>query len=203
VPNPIALPLLRDEPIVAPTSVAGGFRYRLLAVGRLEYEKGFDLLLEAFGQIASGTPDWALVIVGEGSLRDVLVQRAHALGLAGQVFFAGRVGNIGDWYGSADLFVLSSRFEGFPNALLESLAHGVPAISFDCATGPGEIVRSGVDGLLVDPDDVGGLAAGLVRMMTDRDLRRSFALRAGEAAARFSVGHVAELWEDAIREART
>jgi glycosyltransferase involved in cell wall biosynthesis len=203
VPNPLSLPLLRQEPVVAPSSVAAEFQYRLIAVGRLERQKGFDLLLEAFARIMSSTPEWALVIVGEGSQRKALELQVRSLGLAHRAFVVGNVGNIGDWYTYSDLFVLPSRFEGFPNALLEALGHGLPVVSFDCQTGPSEIVRHGVDGLLVEKENVDGLAAALVRMMEDRALRGACARRAGEAAERFSVGRVAGLWEMAIREAKT
>ena len=105
------------------------------------------------------------------------------------------VGNIGEWYERADLFVMSSRFEGFGNTLAEALAHGVAAVSFDCDTGPRDIIRHEVDGLLVPPGDTVALTAALDKLMCDPALRQQFAKRAVEARARFSMERVAGMWE--------
>jgi glycosyltransferase involved in cell wall biosynthesis len=180
----------------APDSVGSPFRKRLLAVGRLDYQKGFELLIEAFARLAADARDWELVIVGQGPLREALGERLEELGIGDAAYLAGEVGNLDDWYRDADLFALSSRFEGFPNALLEAMAHGLPAVSFDCDTGPRDIIRPGVDGLLVAPGDVGALEAALRRLMGDAALREQFGKRATDVRDRFAMERVAELWED-------
>jgi glycosyltransferase involved in cell wall biosynthesis len=117
-----------------------------------------------------------------------------------RVFLPGLVGNIGEWYEQADLYVMSSRFEGFPNTLLEALSYGLPAVSFDCDTGPRDIIRHEVDGLLVSPGNVAALENALDRLMGDVALRQHFAKRAVEARERFSIERVAGMWETFFEE---
>jgi len=107
----------------------------------------------------------------------------------------GVAGNVAYWYGQADLFALTSLSEGFPNALAEAMAHGVPAVSVDCNTGPRDIVRHGIDGLLVPPDDIAALSDALASVMGDAALRRQLASRSAQARERFSVEKVGHMWE--------
>lgn len=200
IANPIPWPLSSQKPIRDPAEVMREGRRICLAVGRLTRQKGFDLLISAFSEIAPKFPEWDLVIAGEGELRPVLERQVQELRLQGRVHLAGRVGNMGDWYEAADLYVMSSRFEGFPNTLLEAMAYGLPVISFDCETGPSDIIRHGVDGLLVPDGDVTSLRSGLERLMADEDLRRQLSIRAIEARQRFSLERVAQMWENMIEE---
>lgn len=194
IPNPAPWPLPIQAPTLSPPPRGDG-RYMLLAVGRLGEEKGFHRLLDAFQQLADAFPDWRLVILGEGSERQALEAQVAAAGLHGRVSLPGRAGNVGQWYEAADLYVMSSRFEGFPNTLAEAMAHGLPAVSFDCDTGPRDIIRHEVDGLLVPAADVPALASALRRLMADEDLRQRFGERAREARERFSMARVAGMWE--------
>lgn len=195
IPNPIPWPLPAHEPIVKPDSVCRPGRKVLLAVGRLEVQKGFDWLIDAFSALATKYPEWDLVILGEGSLRATLEKQVQTSGLARRVFLPGRVGNVGDWYERANLYVMSSRFEGFPNSLGEAMAYGLPAVSFDCETGPRDIIRHETDGLLVPAGDTQGLVATLDRLMGDAALRRRLATRAVEARERFALEKIASRWE--------
>lgn len=195
IPNPAPWPLPGQKPKVNPESVVPYGRKVLLGVGRLDAQKGFDWLLEAFTALMHKYSGWDLVILGEGPLRPSIERQVQASGLGERVFLLGRVGNVGEWYECADLYVMSSRFEGFPNTLAEALAHGLPAVSFDCDTGPRDIIRHEIDGLLVPPGDVTGLALALDRLMGDSDLRECFAKRAVEARERFSLERIAGMWE--------
>jgi glycosyltransferase involved in cell wall biosynthesis len=200
IPNAVVWPLPIQSPRLDPVSVGIPGRKRLLAVGRLVSQKGFDWLITAFAMLAERYPSWELVILGEGPLRPALQAQVDAADLQQRVFLPGRVGNVGQWYEYADLYVMSSRFEGFPNTLVEALAHGLPAVSFDCDTGPRDIIRHEVDGLLVPLGDVAALTADLERVMGDVNLRLRLATRAVEARERFSMERIAGMWEALFKE---
>ncbi|MDR7946762.1 glycosyltransferase family 4 protein [Achromobacter aegrifaciens] len=195
IPNPVHFPLPRAEPVLTP--VSGDGRKRLLAVGRLHADKGFDLLIQAYAKLAASHPGWDLVILGEGDERRALEAQALEAGLASRIFMPGRAGNVGDWYDSADLYVLTSRFEGLSNTLLESMASGLAAVSFDCDTGPREIIREGVDGVLVRPNgDVPALCKALDAVMRNDADRVRMAQAATDVRDRFSAARVLQKWQD-------
>jgi len=197
IPNPVEPPQATSDPAVAPESVIPKGRRLLLAAGRLEPQKGFDLLLAAFARLAANHPTWSLAIVGQGTERARLEEAVRSLGLHGRVFMPGQVGNIEEWYRRADLFTMSSRFEGFPNTLAEAMACGCAAVSYDCDTGPREILRHEVDGLLVSPvGDVGTFAGALARLMEDDNLRMEMAARAAEVRDRYSIASVMKMWDE-------
>ncbi|WP_017523924.1 glycosyltransferase family 4 protein [Pusillimonas noertemannii] len=198
IPNAVRWPMPVEEPVVEPPARYG--RRRLLAVGRLHESKGFDLLIEAFAQLAGYFPNWDLVILGEGDCREPLQAQIEGAGLEQRISMPGRVGNVGQWYVESDLYVLSSRVEGLSNTLLESMASGLAPVAFDCETGPREIVRHGIDGVLVNPpEDVEALAAHLSDMMSNEEKRRSCARRAVDVLDRFSTARVMALWEEVFR----
>ncbi|WP_313623282.1 glycosyltransferase family 4 protein [Achromobacter sp.] len=195
IPNPVHFPLPRAEPILTPP--AAPERKRLLAVGRLHGDKGFDLLIQAFARLAPSHADWDLVILGEGDERGALEAQVRDAGLQSRISMPGRAGNVGDWYDSAHLYVLTSRFEGLSNTLLESMASGLAAVSFDCDTGPREIVREGVDGVLVRPNgDVPALCQALDAVMSDDNGRGRMAQAATEVRDRFSAARVLQKWQE-------
>ena len=202
IPNAATFPLPEREPCLEPPDIPQGKRM-LLAVGRLDAQKGFDLLIATFQRLAEEFPDWMLVILGEGPDRAALEQQVRSVGLVDRIRLPGRAGNVGRWYAAADLYVMSSRFEGFPNTLVEAMAHGLPAVSFDCDTGPRDIVRHGVDGLLVPAGDTDALEGALHGMMADPSLRHRFAQRAVEARERFSIEKIAAMWEALFEELRS
>jgi len=195
IPNPVAWPLARNEPRIAPVTACAPGRQILLGVGRLSSEKNFAALVSMFARLAPAHPDWDLVILGEGPQRAALLARVAAAGLEGRVFFPGSVGNVGDWYAQASLYAMSSDFEGFPNTLVEAMAYGLPAVSFDCDTGPRDIIRHEIDGFLIAPGDLQGMEAALHRLMSDPQLRSDFASRAIDARARFSMRKISHMWE--------
>ncbi len=177
-------------------------QHNLLAVGRLSEEKGLHHLISIFQRLAADFPDWRLVILGEGRERGALEAQIGSAGLAHRISLPGRAGNVGDWYKAADLYVMSSRFEGFPNTLAEAMAHGLPAVSFDCDTGPRDIIRHEIDGLLAPANDGAALEAALRRLMANESLRSQFATRAIEARERFSLEKIAGLWEKLFQQLR-
>jgi glycosyltransferase involved in cell wall biosynthesis len=197
IPNAVVYPLLAQEPRVNSDNTE---RKRLLAVGRLSEEKRFNDLIETFANLTAKHPHWDLVILGEGVLRSVLEQQIRELALEKRIFLMGRVGNVGAWYESADLYVMSSRFEGFPNTLIEAMSYGLAAISFDCDTGPRDIIRHEIDGLLVPTENIVALTAALDRLMSDEELRLRLAERAIEVRERFSIEKITQLWEQLFDE---
>jgi GalNAc-alpha-(1->4)-GalNAc-alpha-(1->3)-diNAcBac-PP-undecaprenol alpha-1,4-N-acetyl-D-galactosaminyltransferase len=194
IPNPFPVP--RG---LAPLAEQKNNRV-LVAMGRLVHQKGFDLLLNAFAQIADHHPHWSLTILGEGPLRKELQAQIEALGLQGRVKLAGAVADPFPVLCAGDLFVLSSRFEGFCLALCEAMACGLPAVSFDCPEGPAAIIRDGVDGLLVPAGDVGALVAALDRLMGDAQERQRLAVCAPEVRERFSTERTLSMWQELLDE---
>jgi glycosyltransferase involved in cell wall biosynthesis len=195
MPNPVAYPLLVNTPELLPAAVVQPERKLLLAVGRMSEEKGFAGLIRAFATLVDQHPQWDLVILGDGPLRPVLAQQIEEAGLSRRVYMPGRAGNVGAWYERADLYVLSSRVEGFPNTLGEAMAHGCASVSFDCDTGPRDLIRHEADGLLVPPGDVQALAQSLGRLMHDDALRARLAERGVEVRSRYSMERVLGLWD--------
>jgi glycosyltransferase involved in cell wall biosynthesis len=170
------------------------------AMGRLIPEKGFDLLLTAFEKIKDQHPDWQLLILGEGELRDELEKLREDLGLSEQVVFTGVISNPFALLQSSKLFVLSSQTEGFPMSLGEALACGLPAIATNCSSGIQELIRNDIDGIVVPNQDVAALADAMTRLMSDEVERNRLASRAPEVLERFSLDKVLDQWETLIDE---
>jgi glycosyltransferase involved in cell wall biosynthesis len=204
IPNPVTAP--QDE-IRASDDAGGagfplveaGFRH-VVAMGRLDAQKGFDLLVRAFAECCRERPEWRLTIIGEGEERGELEALAKQLGVASRVRFPGRVALPAPVLRRADLFVLSSRYEGFPNALLEAMAVGLPVIATDCPSGPAHIVRNGVDGILVPTEDVGALAAAIAALMDDEVRRKLLGDRATSVTRLFGVERIMETWESLLHQ---
>lgn len=137
-------------------------KINLLAVGRLEYQKGFDLLIKAFFRLDSGR--FHLTIVGEGSEKESLLKLSKILEVSDSITFTGFQKNPYMWMKYADIFILSSRYEGFPNAVLESMACGTPVVAFECPGGINEIVINELNGLKVKKINYDSLAAGINRV---------------------------------------
>jgi glycosyltransferase involved in cell wall biosynthesis len=192
IPNPIvpqpAVPQAPDVKVVG-------------AVGRLVEQKGFDLFLRAVSRIASQVPDWTFVIWGEGEDREKLVRLAGDLGLAGRVRFPGVSQRPQDWLAQTAIFVLSSRYEGFPNALGEAMVSGIPSVAFDCPFGPRSLITDGVDGLLVEPENVDALAIAIARLVGDASLRSQLAEHARSSVRRFAPERVLKQWDELARQA--
>ncbi|MBL0373286.1 glycosyltransferase family 4 protein [Rhizobium sp. KVB221] len=174
---------------------------RLTAVGRLTHQKGFDLLLEAFARIEASFPDWKLVIWGEGEDRAALEGKRRDLGLDGRVDMPGVTGRPGQWIETADVFVLSSRYEGWGIVLLEAMAAGLPVVSFNCQFGPSAMVTDGEDGLLVESGNAEALADALASVLADSDLRVRLSEAAVESAARYMPERILAQWDGVASEA--
>ncbi len=196
VPNPVFATEARAEPV----GPADG--RTLLSVGRLGYQKNPGCLLRAFARIAERHPDWRLRFVGDGEERDTLERAAHDLGIAGRVVFAGTTERIDAEYAAAQLFCLASRWEGFPNAIAEALAHGLPTVAFAECAGANVLIRPEENGLLAaGNDDVDSLAEMLSRAMASDGLRTRLAENAPGSVAEYRPDSVMAAWEAVFREA--
>lgn len=167
----------------------------VVAAGRLNSQKGFDLLIEAWRQVAARHPDWQLRIYGRGSERAALQRRIFEAELQERVLLMGATRRFGEALARASIFALSSRFEGFGMVLVEAMSRGVPVVSFDCPRGPSEIVSDGVDGLLVPAQDVDALAAGLCALIEDPQRRRTMGAAALRKAQRYDAAQIGREWE--------
>ncbi len=193
MPNPVMTPVAeittRHQLVPSPT---------LIAIGRLHSVKGFDLAISAFAKLRNKHPEWHLTILGEGPNRAELEELRSKLQLTDCVHFLGQVQNVNAHLRQADIFVLSSRFEGFPMALCEAMACGLPVLATDCLSGPREIITDGVDGILVPMEDVDALANGLDLLMSDPGKRQQLAQAAPQILDRFGLEQVMKMWSEEI-----
>jgi GalNAc-alpha-(1->4)-GalNAc-alpha-(1->3)-diNAcBac-PP-undecaprenol alpha-1,4-N-acetyl-D-galactosaminyltransferase len=194
IPNPVK-PVLNGSEF---PSIRQGSARTVVAMGRLGKEKRFDLLLRAFERCTRKHSDWSLIVLGEGQERRPLEALAGNLGITDRVRFSGQVSEPAVVLRRADLFVLSSRYEGFPNALLEAMACGLAVIATDCPSGPREIIREGVDGVLVPPNDLDALASSMDRLMEDQAERQRLGANAVEVIERFGVQKIMNMWDDLL-----
>jgi GalNAc-alpha-(1->4)-GalNAc-alpha-(1->3)-diNAcBac-PP-undecaprenol alpha-1,4-N-acetyl-D-galactosaminyltransferase len=176
----------------------------IVTVGRLIPEKGHEDLLKAFNLIANRFPDISLLIVGEGPERAALEKSIAELKMGGRVCLTGLLSHLGPIIGKADCFVFPSRREGFGMALVEAMNCGAPCISFDCPSGPGEIIQASVNGILVPPGDIEGLAGAMAKLLDDPEERRRIGRNATKSIKeRFSVDRIMLQWDALLRECIT
>jgi glycosyltransferase involved in cell wall biosynthesis len=187
VPRPILPPAALDAKVI-------------VAAGRLSSHKGFDMLIDAFRIVSGKHPDWQLWMFGSGAWKKKLTKQIEARGLTGKAHLKGTTKRLDEQFAAASVFVLSSRFEGLPMVLLESMAAGLPAVAFDCPTGPREVIEPGRTGLLVPAEDVPALAAGLCELIEDPARRRAMGEAALRSAAAYSIDAVKVSWERLYEE---
>ena len=197
IPNPIIVKNAQDA--ARETTPPLPERY-VLGVGRLEPQKGFERLLRAFHRL--DRPALHLAILGEGAERTDLLRLACELGLETRLHLPGRVADVETWYRHAACFVLSSRYEGWPNVLGEALANGCPVVSFDCDYGPSEILEDGKYGLLAPEGDVAALTGAIARVLDDDALRRDLAAKGPERMRTFNPDKIASRWLEADVEGK-
>ena len=191
IPNPV-------QPAPRLHATAGRARRTIIGMGRLDDQKGFDLLISAFARCAARHPEWSLTILGEGPRRGALEVQCRTLGLSDRVSLPGFVDDPERWLSNADLFAFSSRYEGFPMALAEAMACGLPVVCFDCPGGPADLIRHGHDGWLVEAENVDSFANALDLLMTDASLRAHLSGNALSITDRFAPGAVFAQWETLI-----
>ena len=186
IPDPLAFHIDDISPLT---------NKRVIAVGRYVYQKGFDLLLQAWAKMENQHSDWELVVYGMGD-RDPYEQIIDDLRIdRSRCHLYGSTPDIKKEYLNSSLFVFSSRFEGFGMVLIEAMACGLPVVSFDCPCGPKDIVRHDEDGMLVPSGDTDSLADAMHRLMSDDGLRKDMASKAIINVRRFQLDEIAQRWK--------
>ncbi len=173
-------------------------RKSILAVGRLSHQKAYDVVLVAFAKIHLSFPEWRLEIIGEGELKESLEKQAKRLKIATSIIWHGRQNDPFSFYRATEIFVLASRYEGMPNAMLEAMACGMPVVVTNASPGPLEYVTHDKTGLVVPVEDSDALADALLELMHDPELRDRFG-RAGKVrVAECDIENVLPVWEKVL-----
>lgn len=191
IPNPANYELLkncRDIDFVVHTK-----KY-ILSIGRLSQEKGHDLLIEAFQMVLKNHPELDLLIVGDGPNKQLLNEKVFQLGLSKNVFFMGRKKNVYNYLKNAELFVLPSRYEGFPNVLAEALVTGTPSISNDCKSGPADLLKGDMSKYLVKDISPKGIADKINFALSQPDLKKQFEEYSALVKSELEINHIAKKW---------
>lgn len=167
---------------------------KLISVGRLTYQKNFQLLIEIAEKLLAQHNDWVWHIYGDGEQREELETLILEKGLLGRVVLMGNVADLYDRYPEYAAIVMTSRYEGFPMVLIEAASKGLPMVSFDISTGPREIIDDNVNGFLIPSGDVNGMLEKLGILMTDGDMRSRFSTEAKRTVNSFRVDNIVDQW---------
>jgi len=197
----IVIPSAVDRPPLVSDRNAAQQNRRIIAVGRLEHEKGFDRLLEAFSDLVIRAPEatnrWSLRMIGEGSMRRELETRIHRLNLSDRATLPGWSRSIWEEFAQATFFVLPSRYEGFPSALLEAMAVGLPSLAVDCESGPRAVIDDEINGLLV-ASDLTSLTTGMLRLIQDNEARERWGATGKQVVDRFDWETMVDAYEEVL-----
>lgn len=191
IPNAVPAPSTRRSDVSEPV---------VLAAGRLTWQKGFDRLIPAFARLAAEDPQWSLRICGSGPLGTRLRRRIIKHDVSNNVYLLGRVADVGAQMRRASMFVLSSRWEGFPMVMIEAMSAGLPIVAFDCPTGPADIVEDGVTGFLIPDGDIDAMAEAMLELARDEPKRRRMAAAAAERSRDYELAAIGPRWDALIRE---
>lgn len=174
-------------------------KHKIVSVGRLEPQKNRRLLIESFSDVYKKHPEYTLDIYGEGSQENELKQLIVSLGLTSAVILHGNVNDVHRQIADAEMFVLSSDYEGLSNALLEAMMMGLPCITTDCA-GATEAVEDGVDGIIIPVRDRKKMSEAMEKMISDASLRDQFSEKAVEHSKLFKTDRVVDKWEELLMQ---
>ncbi|WP_316779091.1 glycosyltransferase family 4 protein [Pedobacter antarcticus] len=177
-----------------PQTRAGLLEKKVIAVGRYDYQKGFDELIKAWTHVYKMHPEWSLSIFGHGPLAETLQSSIQTLGLQDVVHLCVPVKNIEKEYVSSSILVMTSRYEGLPMALLEGQVCGLPLVSYACKCGPNDIIQEGRNGFLLAEGDQEGLASKLVVLMDDAVLRKQMGCASAELSENYSEEPIMKQW---------
>ena len=182
----------------APEQPAALANKRVIAVGRYDYQKGFDELIAAWASVKEVFPDWQLHIFGKGELEEAYRKQIKGLDLQDVVRLCPPTEKIAEEYLSSSIFAMTSRYEGLPMAMLEAQACGLPLVAYACKCGPRDIIVEGQNGYLIPEGDQAGMANALIRLMQDEELRKRMGSNARHESAQFSEEGVMKRWMDLL-----
>lgn len=169
---------------------------RMISVGRLDPQKGYGYLLKAWKIVHGSHPEWKMDIYGEGALKDQLLNEINESGLNGVVSLKGVSTSLHNEYMASSCYVMSSQYEGFPMVLLEAASFGLPLISFDCKSGPNEIIQDGVNGILVPQNDIEKLAHAIISLIEDTEKRKEMGRHSAAQVKQFSLPDIMQKWDE-------
>ena len=192
IPNPVPLPAT----LACPDLPDAEGCYRIVTVGRLDYQKGFDRLIRAFADLAARYPRWNVIVLGEGKERGTLETLVRAHGLESRIHLAGVVRGVEPYLAAAHIMAFPSRYEAFPNALAEGLAAGLPVVAFADVSGVAELIRSNETGLLAESELA--FAQALARLMEDAALRARLGTAARQSIERFHPAAIGRRWQELV-----
>jgi len=191
IPNPIDASLIPD-------SVEEAFSQKIVAVGRLDPQKNFSLLIDSFSDISEDFPQCELVIYGEGFMRNELEEKIKYYGLQEKVSLPGASKDVLNKIKDASLFVMSSNYEGFPNALVEAMAAGLPVISTDFATGIAHDLVTENNGIVVPVNDRNALSDAIMEIMREPQLRNKMRIENQKVINNLSIKKIVSMWENIL-----
>jgi len=173
---------------------------QIVSIGRFDYEKGIDLLLQVWQKVEKQMPDWKLDIYGNGN-RNPYLLKMRQLGIdSSRCHLHGPIKDVKKEYLNSSVFVLPSRYEGFGLVLIEAMACGVPVVSFDCENGPRSIITDGEDGFLIPTFDIDAFAEKIILLMQDENLRRLMGEKAQKSAAKYDIDSIGLQWKQLFDE---
>lgn len=176
------------------TEISDSSCKRVIAVGRLDYQKGFDRLIKAWKIVHNVHKDWQLDIFGQGEWEEMLQQMIDENGLKQTAHINHPTKNIGKEYAHSSMLVMSSHYEGFPMVMVEAMAVGLPIVTFNYKCGPRDIIRNGENGLLVPDGDIEGLAVAMLKLISDEELRRKMGKNARKVTDTYSEERIMQKW---------
>lgn len=173
---------------------------KVIAVGRITYQKGFDILIKVWKQVNLKYPNWKLDIYGEGELENELKQQINEKGLENVITIHPPTPNIYQEMQNSSIFVLTSRYEGFGLVLIEAMTNGIPCVSFNCPYGPSDIITDGEDGFLVPNGDIKAMADKICYLIENEELRKEMGRKAHQSAMRYAPENIMPMWEKLFNE---
>lgn len=185
IANPATLHCPEPSPLTA---------HRVLAVGRLSYQKGFERLLEAWALVQAQAPDWQLRILGRGEMLQPLTEQAERLGIADSVEIGHTTTDMAEAYREASILAMTSRYEGLPMVLIEAQSAGLPVVTFDCQCGPRDVIADGVNGYIVPQGDTKTMAERIVHLIKNHELCAEFSRNALARSVNYDLDTIMKRW---------